>query len=121
MSSEQLTVHSSNCATRALSNASNTMSRSTRRWSSTNMTHPPGPILSTTRTTERRSASAECFLGLLPGWGGTYLLPHLIGPALALKVIVENPLSQNRMLKGPDAFSLGIADAIFDPADFLAE
>ena len=66
-------------------------------------------------------AFPECFLGLLPGWGGTYLLPHLIGPALALKVIVENPLSQNRMLKGPDAFSLGIADAIFDPADFLAE
>jgi 3-hydroxyacyl-CoA dehydrogenase/enoyl-CoA hydratase/carnithine racemase len=66
-------------------------------------------------------AFPECFLGLLPGWGGTYLLPHLIGPALALKVIVENPLSQNRMLKGPDAFSLGIADAMFDPADFLAE
>ena len=66
-------------------------------------------------------AFPECFLGLLPGWGGTYLLPHLIGPAQALKVIVENPLSQNRMLRGPDAFSLGIADAMFDPADFLAE
>jgi 3-hydroxyacyl-CoA dehydrogenase/enoyl-CoA hydratase/carnithine racemase len=66
-------------------------------------------------------AFPECFLGLLPGWGGTYLLPHLIGPAKALKVIVENPLSQNRMLKGPDALGLGIADAMFEPADFLAE
>jgi len=66
-------------------------------------------------------AFPECFLGLLPGWGGTYLLPRLIGPAQALKVIIENPLSQNRMLRGPDAFSLGIADAMFEPADFLAE
>jgi enoyl-CoA hydratase/carnithine racemase len=63
----------------------------------------------------------ECFLGLLPGWGGTYLLPHLIGPANALKLITENPLSQNRMLRGSQAFSLGIADAMFSPADFLAE
>src|SRR6202012_3452686 len=66
-------------------------------------------------------ALPECFLGLVPGWGGTYLLPRLIGPAKALKVIVENPLSQNRMLDGPRAFSLGIADAMFEPADFLAE
>jgi 3-hydroxyacyl-CoA dehydrogenase/enoyl-CoA hydratase/carnithine racemase len=66
-------------------------------------------------------AFPECFLGLLPGWGGTYLLPRLIGPAQALKVIVENPLSQNRMLRGSQAHALGIADAIFEPADFLAE
>ncbi len=66
-------------------------------------------------------AFPECFLGLLPGWGGTYLLPRLIGPAKALKLIIENPLSQNRMLAGPEAFSLGIADALFEPADFLAE
>ena len=66
-------------------------------------------------------AFPECFLGLLPGWGGTYLLPHLIGPGNALKVIVENPLSQNRMLRGAQAFSLGIADTMFEPADFLAE
>ena len=66
-------------------------------------------------------AFPECFLGLLPGWGGTYLLPRLIGPAQALKLIIENPLSQNRLLSGPDAFSLGIADALFEPADFLAE
>ena len=66
-------------------------------------------------------AFPECFLGLLPGWGGTYLLPRLIGPAQALKLIIENPLSQNRMVAGPEAFSLGIADALFEPADFLAE
>jgi 3-hydroxyacyl-CoA dehydrogenase/enoyl-CoA hydratase/carnithine racemase len=63
----------------------------------------------------------ESFLGLLPGWGGTYLLPRLIGPARALKVIIENPLSQNRMLRGSEVLSLGIADAMFEPADFLAE
>jgi 3-hydroxyacyl-CoA dehydrogenase/enoyl-CoA hydratase/carnithine racemase len=66
-------------------------------------------------------AFPECFLGLLPGWGGTYLLPRLIGAENALKVIIENPLSQNRMLRGEQAFSLGIADARFEPADFLAE
>ena len=29
-------------------------------------------------------ALPETFLGLLPGWGGCYLLPNLIGPAKAL-------------------------------------
>jgi 3-hydroxyacyl-CoA dehydrogenase/enoyl-CoA hydratase/carnithine racemase len=66
-------------------------------------------------------ALPECFLGLVPGWGGTQLLPRLIGPANALKLIIENPLSQNRMIKGPEAFKLGVADAIFEPADFLEE
>ncbi|GAT66101.1 enoyl-CoA hydratase/isomerase family protein [Planomonospora sp. ID91781] len=66
-------------------------------------------------------ALPECFLGLVPGWGGTQLLPRLIGPANALKLIIENPLSQNRMIKGRDAFALGVADAMFEPADFLEE
>ena len=66
-------------------------------------------------------ALPECFLGLIPGWGGTYLLPRLIGPAKALRVIVENALSQNKMLRGPQAFELGLADAMFEPADFLEE
>jgi 3-hydroxyacyl-CoA dehydrogenase/enoyl-CoA hydratase/carnithine racemase len=66
-------------------------------------------------------ALPECFLGLVPGWGGTYLLPRLIGPSKALKIIIENALSQNRMLRGPQAFELGIADAMFEPADFLEE
>jgi 3-hydroxyacyl-CoA dehydrogenase/enoyl-CoA hydratase/carnithine racemase len=66
-------------------------------------------------------ALPETALGLVPGWGGAYLLPRLIGPANAFKVIIENPLSQNRMLRGPQAYNLGIADAMFEPADFLEE
>ncbi|RKS68884.1 3-hydroxyacyl-CoA dehydrogenase [Actinomadura pelletieri DSM 43383] len=66
-------------------------------------------------------ALPETFLGLVPGWGGTYLLPNLIGAEKALKVVIDNPLAQNRMLKGPQAHELGIADAMFDPADFLEE
>jgi 3-hydroxyacyl-CoA dehydrogenase/enoyl-CoA hydratase/carnithine racemase len=63
----------------------------------------------------------EVFLGLVPGWGGTQLLPRLIGPDKAVTVVLENPLSQNRQLKGKKVFELGIADAIFEPADFLEE
>jgi 3-hydroxyacyl-CoA dehydrogenase/enoyl-CoA hydratase/carnithine racemase len=66
-------------------------------------------------------AFPECFLGLVPGWGGAYLLPRLIGPAPALKLIIENPLNQNKMIGGTEAYSLGIADAMFEPADFLEE
>lgn len=63
----------------------------------------------------------EVFLGLVPGWGGCTLLPNLIGPAKAVKVIVENSMSQNKQLKGKEVFELGIADAIFEPADFLEQ
>ncbi|WP_049569586.1 3-hydroxyacyl-CoA dehydrogenase NAD-binding domain-containing protein [Nonomuraea sp. SBT364] len=66
-------------------------------------------------------ALPECFLGLVPGWGGTQLLPRLVGPANAIKLIIENPLAQNRMVKGAQAFELGVADALFEPADFLEE
>jgi 3-hydroxyacyl-CoA dehydrogenase/enoyl-CoA hydratase/carnithine racemase len=66
-------------------------------------------------------AFPECFLGLVPGWGGAYLLPRLIGPASALKLIIENPLAQNKMISGREAAKLGIADAMFEPADFLEE
>ncbi len=63
----------------------------------------------------------EVFLGILPGWGGAYLLPNLIGPANAIKVIIENPMSQNKQLKPKDTLTLGIADVVLDPADFLSQ
>jgi 3-hydroxyacyl-CoA dehydrogenase/enoyl-CoA hydratase/carnithine racemase len=66
-------------------------------------------------------ALPEVFLGLIPGWGGAWLLPNLIGIENALKVVIENPLKNNRMLKGPEAFELGVADAMFGPANFLED
>ena len=66
-------------------------------------------------------ALPEVFLGLIPGWGGAWLLPNLIGIENALEVIISNPLKNNRMLSAQQAFDLGIADAIFPPANFLED
>jgi 3-hydroxyacyl-CoA dehydrogenase/enoyl-CoA hydratase/carnithine racemase len=66
-------------------------------------------------------AFPEVFLGLVPAWGGTQLLPPLVGPDAAVKVIVENALNQNKMLNPKQAGELGIADALLDNADFLAQ
>ena len=66
-------------------------------------------------------ALPECFLGLVPGWGGTYLLPNLIGAKGAVEVIVKNAMNQNKMLKPAQVADLGIADAIFAPADYLEQ
>jgi 3-hydroxyacyl-CoA dehydrogenase/enoyl-CoA hydratase/carnithine racemase len=66
-------------------------------------------------------ALPEVFLGIIPGWGGAYLLPNLIGIENALKVVIENPLKMNRMLKAAEVKELGIADAIFPSATFLEE
>lgn len=81
-------------------------------------------LQSTYRTVSTRAgalALPEAFIGLVPGWGGVYILPRLIGPENAVKVMIENPLSNNRTLTGPQAFQLGIADAIFEPADFVEQ
>ena len=63
----------------------------------------------------------EVSIGLIPGWGGSQILPNLIGIEKAAQVIVGNPLNQNKMLRGTDLVPLGIADAQFDAADFLEE
>ncbi|MEU8043784.1 3-hydroxyacyl-CoA dehydrogenase NAD-binding domain-containing protein [Micromonospora echinofusca] len=64
-------------------------------------------------------ALPEVFLGLVPGWGGTQLLPNLIGIPAATQVIIQNPLMQNKMLKPKQAAEMGIADVLLEPADFL--
>lgn len=77
---------------------------------------------STYRTVDASAAAIalpEVFLGLIPGWGGAYLLPNLIGIENALEVVVSNPLKQNRMLRPQQAFDLGVVDAIFPAATFL--
>ncbi|MBD8102933.1 3-hydroxyacyl-CoA dehydrogenase NAD-binding domain-containing protein [Plantibacter sp. CFBP 8775] len=66
-------------------------------------------------------ALPEVFLGLIPGWGGAYLLPNLIGIENALNVVISNPLKNNRMLKAQDALAYGIADVMFPSANFLED
>jgi len=64
-------------------------------------------------------AFPECFIGLVPGWGGCTLLPRLLGPEKALQVIINNALNNNVMLNGKKAFGLGMADQLFEAGDFL--
>jgi len=61
----------------------------------------------------------EVALSIIPAWGGTQLLPRLVGPAAAARVIVLNPLRQNRLLSAEEAFELGLADRLFEPVEFV--
>jgi 3-hydroxyacyl-CoA dehydrogenase/enoyl-CoA hydratase/carnithine racemase len=60
----------------------------------------------------------EVAIGLIPGWGGSQLLPQLIGIPGAAQVILQNPLTQ-KVLRPKEAAELGVADVLFEPADFL--
>lgn len=63
----------------------------------------------------------EVMLGLVPGWGGAWLVPNLVGAEKAVTVMLENPLNNGKVLSGKDAFELGLADAMFQGADFLEQ
>jgi 3-hydroxyacyl-CoA dehydrogenase/enoyl-CoA hydratase/carnithine racemase len=79
---------------------------------------------STYRTVDASAAAIalpEVFLGIIPGWGGAYLLPNLIGIEKALEVVISNPLKQNRMLKPGQAHEFGIVDALFPAANYLED
>jgi 3-hydroxyacyl-CoA dehydrogenase/enoyl-CoA hydratase/carnithine racemase len=73
----------------------------------------------TISTAVRHLALPECFLGIFPAWGGTQLVPRLIGAEAAVTFVVANPLRQNRMLTGPEAHELGLADRLLEPVEFL--
>jgi 3-hydroxyacyl-CoA dehydrogenase/enoyl-CoA hydratase/carnithine racemase len=75
----------------------------------------------TISTSVRHFACPECFLGIIPAWGGTQLVPRRVGAETAVRFIVANPMRQNRMLKGPEAFELGFAERLFEPVEFLDE
>jgi 3-hydroxyacyl-CoA dehydrogenase/enoyl-CoA hydratase/carnithine racemase len=75
----------------------------------------------TISTSVRHFACPEVFLGIFPAWGGTQLIPRIVGAQNAVRFIVENPLRQNRMLDGAKAHELGFADALLEPVEFLDE
>jgi 3-hydroxyacyl-CoA dehydrogenase/enoyl-CoA hydratase/carnithine racemase len=69
----------------------------------------------------RHFACPEVFLGLIPGWGGTQLVPQLVGAEQAVTFVVENPLRQNRMLDAHRALDAGFVDLLLEPVEFLDE
>ncbi|MDO4255431.1 MAG: 3-hydroxyacyl-CoA dehydrogenase NAD-binding domain-containing protein [Kocuria sp.] len=57
----------------------------------------------------------ECQLGFFPGWGGVYLLPHLIGPQAAIEIITFDSL-KGRHLRPEQALEAGLLDSLLDYA-----
>ncbi|MBB2942393.1 3-hydroxyacyl-CoA dehydrogenase/enoyl-CoA hydratase/carnithine racemase [Actinoplanes lutulentus] len=62
----------------------------------------------------------EVAIGLIPGWGGSQLLPNLVGIVGAAQVILSNPLTQ-KVLRPKQAKEMGVADALFEAAEFLED
>jgi 3-hydroxyacyl-CoA dehydrogenase/enoyl-CoA hydratase/carnithine racemase len=60
----------------------------------------------------RHFASPECLLGFVPAWGATQLAPRLVGPDAAVKLMVANPMRQNKMLNAAQAHEVGLVDRI---------
>ncbi len=63
----------------------------------------------------------EVMLGLVPGWGGAFIVPNLLGADKAVTLILENPLNQGKTLGGQAAFEFGLADAVFNGANYLEQ
>src|SRR3954468_13300227 len=69
----------------------------------------------------RHFASPECFLGIIPGWGGTQLIPRLVGARTAVEFVVANAMDRNRMIDAAKAHELGFADRLLAPVEFVDE
>lgn len=76
----------------------------------------------TYRTTTAKAAPLglpELTLGLIPGWGGTWLLPNLVGIDTALQVIVDAAMSGGRTFTGQQLASWDPRCAVLDAEDFV--
>ncbi len=63
----------------------------------------------------RHFGAPECFLGIIPAWGGTQLVPRLAGVQVAVRVIVENAdAPEPDAARGQEAIELGLADRMLD-------
>ncbi len=68
----------------------------------------------------RALALPETGLGLVPGWGGAYLVPRLVGIQAALDVVLTRPAA-NKPFTAQQAAQIGLVDVVLDAADFLEE
>ena len=66
------------------------------------------------RIASDRATLGETFvrIGLHPDWGGTWLLPRLVGPGLALELLVTG-----RMVDAPEALAIGMVDRVVPAAE----
>lgn len=62
----------------------------------------------------------ETGIGLVPGWGGAYLVPRLVGVEKAIEVILTRPAA-NKPYKPAEALKIGLVDELFEAADFLEQ
>lgn len=62
----------------------------------------------------------ETGIGLVPGWGGAYLVPRLVGVEKAIEVILTRPAA-NKPYKPAEALQVGLVDELFEAADFLEQ
>lgn len=72
-------------------------------------------------STVRHFGFPEVFLGLFPAWGGTQIAPRMLGPKEAVRLVVANPLRQNKLLRAGDAVELGLADRLLEPVELVDE
>lgn len=63
-----------------------------------------------------RFSQPEVNLGLIPGWGGTYMLGKLIGKTAAMDMI-----QTARRIEADEAKSLGLVTAVYPVAEFNAK
>ena len=75
----------------------------------------------TSRPTCARSRCPRPVLGLVPGWGGAYIVPRLVGIEKALDVILTRPAAEQAVTPRPRPRRIGLTDVVLDPADFLEE
>ncbi|MBO3087320.1 3-hydroxyacyl-CoA dehydrogenase NAD-binding domain-containing protein [Cellulomonas dongxiuzhuiae] len=68
----------------------------------------------------RALALPETGLGLVPGWGGAYIVPRLVGIEKALEVVLTRPAA-NKPYTARQAAEIGLVDVVLEPADFLEE
>ncbi|MEV7971979.1 3-hydroxyacyl-CoA dehydrogenase NAD-binding domain-containing protein [Cellulomonas sp. NPDC089187] len=59
----------------------------------------------------------EASLGIVPGWGGTWLLPRLVGLPAAIDLAVHRP-AQHRLVDAATAERIGLVDAVLPAEDF---